>query len=54
MCEHKFMLVDTIKKEIPYRYVSNFKSIRIFFCEKCLEQKNVTQEQTSSETPEWF
>jgi hypothetical protein len=56
MCDHKFVHLDTIKKHDTSGYNTQFIRIDRFFCEKCLEQKEVRKSEYaySRETPEWY
>lgn len=54
MCEHKWVYFDT-KKYYQYRdFLGLFTRIDKFYCEKCLEMKDVKKEDYSRETPEWY
>lgn len=54
-CEHQYEHLGTTKwNESGGGY--NLKWVRIerFFCIKCLERKDVRQEDWSRDTPEWY
>lgn len=56
-CEHKFVLLDTVKRKVSETYGNSYKRIDIFFCEKCLETKEVKKEEYigyRENIPDWY
>jgi hypothetical protein len=53
-CEHKFILLETIRKSYYENHCTKFVRIDRFYCEKCLEQKETRKEDWCRETPEWY
>jgi hypothetical protein len=58
-CDHKWVHLESIKKEdgISYTYCTSLKKVDRFFCEKCLEQKEVVKEcevSRHSKYPDWW
>jgi len=54
MCEHKWVLLEVIRKTGWGSYNTEYIRIDRFYCEKCLEQKNVEKRGYSREVPEWY
>lgn len=53
-CEHKWIHMNSAYKYDSAGYMTRFKKIDTFFCEKCLEQRNTVKEDTSRDTPDWY
>ena len=53
-CEHKFVHLDTIRKNYADGWGTNWILVDRFYCEKCLEEKEVKKEKWSRERPEWY
>jgi hypothetical protein len=53
-CEHKFVHLETIKKDKYDRDCVSYLRIDRFYCEKCLEQKEIRKEELRRERPEWY
>ena len=53
-CEHKWVFLETKRIYDHQGYNDNFVRIDRFYCEKCLEQKDVRREGYSRATPEWY
>ena len=53
-CEHKWVYMDPKKYSKYNGYVSTFTRIDKFYCEKCLEIKDIKKEGYDRDTPEWY
>lgn len=58
-CEHKFVHLDTIKRKIDEypSYGNTYIRIDTFYCEKCLETKEVKKEKYvgyRGSIPDWY
>ena len=54
-CEHKWVYLDSVKRnEDSGAYQIHWTKTDRFFCEKCLEQKQVTKDEWSRERPAWW
>lgn len=53
-CDHKFVHLETIRKDRYDNYCTHFLRIDRFYCEKCLQEKEVKKEDWCRETPEWY
>ena len=53
-CEHKFVHLETIRKDYYDSGCTHFLRIDRFYCEKCLEEKEVKKESWCRNTPEWY
>ena len=55
-CKHKWVFMETARvKACTYPPVSGWKRIDRFYCEKCLEIKELTKETPHyHDKPEWF
>jgi hypothetical protein len=55
VCTHKFVHFDTTYKTSKEGYHSYYwKRIDRFYCERCLELKDVVREQISEYSPDWW
>ena len=57
MCEHKWVHLETIRNEIfTPGYSNEFKRVDIYYCEKCLEQKEIelTQYARCASEVSWY
>jgi hypothetical protein len=55
ICEHKFVFLRSYKHDDwPGGYNTEFTRIDFFFCEKCLEQREINKRGWSRETPDWY
>lgn len=53
-CEHKFVHFETFKSRESGIYQTGWKRVDRFFCEKCLEYKDVEQMEWSRDKPIWY
>lgn len=53
-CEHKWVFIDSIYGSESGTYQIGWKRLDRFFCEKCLQQKEVKKEEWNRETPAWW
>jgi hypothetical protein len=53
-CEHKWVHMDTKKRSHSESYIIYYKRIDYFFCEKCLETKEIVRDDYSREMPDWY
>ena len=53
-CDHKFVHLETIRKDKYDRDCTDYLRIDRFYCEKCLEQKEIRKEELRRERPEWY
>ncbi len=53
-CDHKFVHIETIKKTGRGGYQIEYIKIDRYFCEKCLEQKEIQKREWSDQTPLWW
>ena len=54
-CNHKYVHLETIRyTDDSGAYRTGFIKIDRFFCEHCLEQREIKKEEWSRETPEWY
>lgn len=54
-CNHKYVHLETAKWiDSSGTYNNGFFRIDRFFCEKCLDRKEVKKSEWCRETPEWF
>jgi hypothetical protein len=54
-CDHKFVHLDTTRwTDMSGTYAIGFFKVDRFFCEKCLEQKEVKKEAWQRDTPDWY
>ncbi len=54
-CEHRFVFLRSVKwTDDSGSYNTHFFRVDTFFCEKCLEQKEVKKDEYSRETPNWY
>ena len=54
-CEHKYVFLETRKwMASDGGYHTHFIRIDRFFCERCLEKRDIKQDEYSRETPEWY
>jgi hypothetical protein len=53
-CEHKFVFLRSTKSREYAGYQTIFERRDIFFCERCLEQKEVRRCDSSRGTPAWY
>lgn len=56
MCEHKYVLLETIKDcENPRNgYNKSWKRTDLFFCEKCLNYESKVKTACEINKPEWY
>lgn len=54
MCDHVFVFLRTIQNVDNCNYQLHWEQTDIFFCEKCLEQKNVYKHEYSRDKPDWW
>lgn len=53
-CDHKWVHLETIKRIGSGSYQSEYIKTDRFFCEKCLEQKDIRKEEWSRDKPDWY
>jgi len=53
-CEHKWVYMDSKKYSQYNGYCSTFTRIDKFYCEKCLEIKEIKKVDSSRDTPDWY
>lgn len=53
-CEHKWVYIDSVKSSGVGAFQIHWVKISRFFCEKCLELKQVKQEEWSRDCPAWW
>lgn len=53
-CEHKWIHQSSHYQRESNGYNDHFKKLDIYYCEKCLEQKEVTKEEYAREAPLWY
>lgn len=55
VCEHRWVFIEShYKADSSGGYNICYSRLDRFYCEKCLEQKEVTKREHSREKPEWF
>ena len=53
--EHQYVLASTVYVHEAHRVHSHYFRISTFFCESCLEEKEVTKKEYNKEkAPDWF
>jgi len=55
-CIHKFVFLETSKNREQYThgYCSNWVRTDRFYCEKCLETKEIKKQESCIDKPEWY
>ena len=53
-CSHKFVHLDTARWTRYSDYNTKFVRVDKFFCERCLETKELRKEEYSRDTPDWY
>lgn len=56
-CKHKWIFMESVCRTKKYDHYVEYIRVDLFFCEKCLEQKQVKKEagQRYEEfTPDWY
>lgn len=54
-CKHKFVFLRTSRStDDSGAYNTKFTRVDTFFCEHCLEYKEVKKEEWSRDTPAWY
>lgn len=53
-CEHKYVHLETIKKQEYGSFHTKYIMLDRFFCERCLEEKVVEKHEYSRERPVWY
>lgn len=54
-CDHKFVFLRSAKRTgNAGHYNTHFIRVDAFFCERCLECKEIRKEDFARETPDWY
>lgn len=53
-CQHKFIHLDTVKQHKNTPYQISWHRTDIFYCEKCLEIKEIAKVEDSRSKPNWY
>lgn len=55
-CNHKWVHLDTFTnyKTYPHGYSCLYTKIDRFYCEQCLEIKEIKKEECSVDKPDWY
>ena len=53
-CEHKFVLLGTVKYADNSGYNTHFVRVDTFFCERCLAERELRKDSYDRDTPEWY
>lgn len=53
-CKHRFVHFSTKNMSSKGEYQTRYTRIDLFFCIKCLEQREVKKEEASREAPSWW
>ena len=53
-CEHRFVLESTHYDRESNGYMSDWRRLNIYFCEKCLGKKQVLKKEWAREMPLWW
>lgn len=53
-CDHKYIFIESKKKTEEGSYQIGWKRVDRFYCERCLEQREVVKEEWSREAPAWW
>ena len=53
-CQHRFVLLRSARWTESGGYNTRFCRLDTFFCEACLEQKEVPKDEYARETPDWY
>jgi hypothetical protein len=53
-CEHDWVHMDTIKRNMSAGYNNEWKRIDLFYCKKCLEQRQSEKHSYQREKPDWY
>lgn len=53
-CEHQWVFIESKYSSDPGAYQICWKRLDRFYCQKCLEQKEVKKQEWDREKPEWF
>ncbi|MFV0500047.1 MAG: hypothetical protein ACK5MH_00460 [Bacteroidales bacterium] len=56
-CKHKWIFMESVCRTKKYDYYVEYIRVDLFFCEKCLEQKQVKKEagqRYEESTPDWY
>ena len=54
MCDHKFIFLSRSKKCKSSDYNLHYIMIERFYCEKCLEEKEIKKEEYGRQQPDWY
>lgn len=52
--EHKFIFIESIKRRERAGHNDLFRKIDRFFCERCLETREVEKHEYSRDIPDWY
>lgn len=53
-CEHKFVFLRSAKWSDASGHTVHYTRIDMFFCEKCLERRQIRNEDYKREPPDWY
>jgi hypothetical protein len=54
-CDHRFVLLDSRLKTVSSAaYQIHWMRTDTFFCERCLEQREVVKDEYSRDAPKWW
>ena len=56
-CKHKWIFMESICKKTAFGFGIEYTRTDLFFCEKCLEQKQVKKEASQKygeSAPDWY
>ena len=54
-CEHRWVFMETIcRSDSGGGYNICYTRLDLFYCDKCLEQKEVKKKEYSREKPDWY
>lgn len=53
-CQHDFELLTTSRSSIYNGFSTTWTRLDIFFCKRCLWQKEYTKTDTCRDTPLWY
>lgn len=53
-CSHRYVLLRSARWTEDSGYNTHFQRLDVFFCESCLEQKEISRDEYSRGTPAWY
>ncbi len=54
ICKHRYVLLRSARWTEDSGYNTRFRRLDVFYCESCLEQKEIPRDEYSRETPNWY